>query len=54
MAKALEYHPSYGYATRAQIEELRNTPAGPKHDLIMKEIQKQTEAHGKKKKGRWR
>ena len=34
----IEYHPSYGYATKAQIERLKNIGICPERDQLLKKI----------------
>lgn len=45
--KKLDWHPSYGFATEDQIKELREVGLGPRHDQILKEIERQNENNGK-------
>lgn len=40
-------HPSFGYATEAEICALKNMGIGPDRDLILKRIEKRTKAKGK-------
>jgi hypothetical protein len=48
----VRYHPSYGYASSRQIEELKSIGVGPRRDQLLKDIARQTAAmkRGKKTK----
>lgn len=47
--KRMPKHPSYGYATEAQIKRLDKIGIGPERDFILKEIDLQTKQLGKMK-----
>ncbi len=45
--KKLPYHPSYGYATPEQIEELQKLGMGPDRDYLLAKIAKQNKNNSK-------
>lgn len=45
----LQRHPSYGYATPEQIEQLQKLGLGPTRDHILRQIEKQNQNQGKVK-----
>lgn len=45
--KRLLRHPSYGYATKEQIDELMSLPPGPHKDQLLSKIKKQNLKSGK-------
>ena len=47
--KRLKWHPSYGYATHEQIERLKRLGIGPDLELLLKQIEEQTNNRGKHK-----
>ena len=44
----LQYHPSYGYATKSHINQLKKLGVCAERDQILKDIATQTKAHTKK------
>jgi transposase-like protein len=47
--KRLQKHPSYGYASPEQIEQLSNLGIGPERERILKQIEEQNKNGGKRK-----
>jgi hypothetical protein len=45
-----EFHPSYGYATAAQFDRLKEIGPGYEREQILKAIREQTPAKPRKKK----
>lgn len=46
--KRIPRHPSYGYATSEQIEELKSLSVGhPRREYLLRQIEKQTRTEGK-------